>query len=378
MRVRCERQLLNKVVAGLARVVPTHPMHPVLGDIHVKAQGGGLTLSAFDLSLGMEHTIEAEVLEEGEAMIAARTFAEAVPLLPDQTVVISAEYPKVTIDYGLGRFELQGLSATEYPRLPRLDQVDPIRIPAPMLYQGLRTTMGAASTDESRLILTGVHFQWFTEGLELAGTDGHRLAIARLPNVTAPSFPPITVPTRALKEIATAIAKRNDEVALRCDLTQAIFDIGEGLRITIRLLDGRYPEYRAVLPKTWGYHVTVDRAALLETLERVAVLAPRPGFLTKIELNPTMQNLRITANAQNVGDIKETLPAKVEAAEALAFGCNARYLIDCLRTFDDPLAVLALNGTDQGIGLSPYVDPEGGNPHALQRQFLIMPIRLKD
>ncbi|BAY52460.1 DNA polymerase III beta subunit [Thermostichus vulcanus NIES-2134] len=369
MKVVCSQSVLSSKLAPLSRVAPSNPSHPILANILLQAEGGRLGLSVFDLSLGMQIWLDAAVKVPGAITVSAKLFSEMVSRMPNRDIEITAEDTRVILDYGSGFFEIQGMSAEEFPALPTLEDVTPITLTAEALRRGLQGSLFAASTDENKQILSGLHVTFERDRLEFAATDGHRLAVT-VTEQPAPAEPlsPITIPAKSLKDLERLMAKQDGMVALRCDPTQVVFDIGNDARITSRLLEGQYPNYRQLIPKTFARQVTVERSALADALERVAILAAQKNNVVKINIDTEAQELKLSAEAPQLGSGEENLPAQI-SGESMVVAFNVKYLLEGLKVMNSADVQLQLNGETQPAILLPLGEA--------QMKYLVMPIQIR-
>ncbi|WP_448532759.1 DNA polymerase III subunit beta [Parathermosynechococcus lividus] len=369
MKVVCSQTALNSKLAPLSRVAPSNPSHPILANILLQAEDGRFGLSVFDLSLGMQIWLDAEVKVSGAITVSAKLFSEMVSRMPNRDIEITAEDTRVILDYGTGHFEIQGMSAEEFPALPNLDDIPPITLPANTLREGLHSTLFAASADESKQILTGLHVTFEIDRLEFAATDGHRLAVTLTEQPIPTAVSPITIPAKSLKDLERLMSKQDSEIMLRCDPTQVVFDIGTDARITSRLLEGQYPNYRQLIPKTFERQVTVDRIALSNALERIAILAAQKNNVVKISINASEQQLNLSAEAPQLGEGREALPAQI-SGDSIDIAFNVKYLLDGLKVMGSTEVQLQLNSSTQPAILRPLGET--------QMTYLVMPIQIRN
>ncbi|WNC59950.1 DNA polymerase III subunit beta [Thermosynechococcus sp. QS41] len=368
MKVVCSQSVLSSKLAPLSRVAPSNPSHPILANILLQAEGGRLGLSVFDLSLGMQIWLDAEVKVPGAITVSAKLFSEMVARMPNRDIEITAEDTRVILDYGSGFFEIQGMSAEEFPALPTLEDVTPATLTAEALRRGLQGSLFAASTDETKQILTGLHVTFEVDRLEFAATDGHRLAVTLTEQPVPEALSPITIPAKSLKDLERLMAKQDGDVALRCDPTQVVFDIGNDARITSRLLEGQYPNYRQLIPKTFARQVTVERSTLADALERVAILAAQKNNVVKINIDAEAQELKLSAEAPQLGSGEENVPAQI-SGESMEVAFNVKYLLEGLKVMNSSEVQLQLNGETQPAILLPLGEA--------QMKYLVMPIQIR-
>jgi len=370
MKLVCQQNDLNSKLSLLSRVVPSNPTHPVLANVLLTAQAERLGLTVFDLSLGIQVWIAADVEEKGSLTLPARFLNDIVSRLPSCEIEVETNDTAVTLTSDSGHYQMQGLVAEEFPGLPNLDEIPALNLPADLFLEGLQATLFAASTDESKQILTGLHLNTSESGVEFATTDGHRLAIANLPDLVTPEPITMTIPAKALRELERMLGRVAD-VALRFDTNQAIFELtGEQgtERLSCRLLEGQYPAYPQLVPQQFERQVTVERQALLSSIDRIAVLAARKNNIIRLKLDSTEQQVALSAEAPELGMGEERLTAQI-SGEDLDIAFNVKYLSDGLKAMGSQDVQLQLNSATMPAVLSPV--------SGRKITYLIMPIQIR-
>ncbi|MFN9176062.1 MAG: DNA polymerase III subunit beta [Synechocystis sp.] len=389
MKLICRQSDLNNNLSLVSRAVSSRPQQPVLGNVLLIAddQENCLRLTAFDLSLGIQTRFTADVQQGGSITLPAKLLNDIVSRLPDGDITLELDPDGdlggsllTTITSESGRFQIRGLSAEDFPTLPTVEGVKPLMLPVATLNEGLRGALFAASTDETKQVLTGVHIKGSSESLEFAATDGHRLAVVEAPTQVEneegeavaiasdlADFA-VTIPARALRELERMVANNANTnlVALIVDDTQVIFEIGDQ-RLTCRKLDGAYPAYQQLIPRQFSRTVSVDRKRLLSGLERVSVLADQKNNLVKFSLQTESNQLQLSVEAQDLGNGRESMGAEIigESAE-IAF--NIKYLLDGLKALPSNDIQIHLNEGNQPVIFTPL----GG----LKMTYLVMPVQV--
>ncbi|MEY4800354.1 MAG: polymerase subunit beta, partial [Cyanobacteriota bacterium] len=339
MKLVCSQSELSSSLQLVSRAVASRPTHPVLANVLLTADAGTgrLSLTGFDLSLGIQTSISASVETSGAITLPARLFGEIVSRLSSDspiTLNCAEGSEQVELTSLSGSYQMRGMPADDFPDLPLVQSGTPIRLEAEALVKGLRATLFASSGDEAKQLLTGVHLGLDPAGLECAATDGHRLAVLRLAHSTASGQNEaeepfaVTVPSRSLRELERLLSGRQSEepLSLFCDRGQVVFLWADQV-LTSRSLDGTYPNYRQLIPESFTRTINLERRALVSALERVAVLADQHNNVVKLSAEPATGQILIQADAQDVGSGSEGLAATIEG-EAIQIAFNVRYLLD--------------------------------------------------
>ena len=391
MKIICSQSELKNNLSLISRAVPSRPTHPILANVLLVAneENNQVTLTGFDLSLGMRTSFIAEVEEGGVITLPAKLFNDIVTRLPEGQVVLEyeedelEENPLVTLNSLSGKFQLRGVKGDEYPELPTVEKQEALLLNIAALSEGLKGSLFAASSDETKQILTGIHLSRERDTLEFAATDGHRLAVVKASEkeeeegeeAEANSSDEqqnftVTIPARALRELEKmmSLGEKEEKVALYVDEGQVVFELGVQ-HLTSRKLDGAYPNYNQLIPQSFERTVVIDRKAVINSLERVSVLTDQKNNLVKFHLDASNSKVNLAVEAKELGNAKESIEAEITGDE-LEIGFNIRYLMDGLKALPHDDIKFQLNGTTQPV----IVTPVG----AVQMTYLIMPVQIRE
>jgi DNA polymerase-3 subunit beta len=334
----------------------------VLSGIRAQLNGNALQLTGSDTDLTIEVAITVNGEGDGVVVLPGKLAGEIVRALPPGAVVVDIDDEEATITAGRADFTIRILPAEEYPRLPE-PTGDPLTISASNLAIALKQVVTAASSDDARPILTGVLLASEEGGLRLVATDSYRLAVRDLPGAAVLSEgQQVLVPSRALSELARVLAGA-ENVELRLGERDASFQVGT-IRLTTRLIEGEFPNYRGLIPASYPNRLTVGREALLEAVRRVKLMAREA---TPVRMVMRTDGLELVAITQDVGQAHEELDAKYEGTE-LTVAFNPEYLLDGIEvTPGDEVVVSTLDALKPAVIRS----TDGGD-----FLYLLMPVRV--
>jgi DNA polymerase-3 subunit beta len=287
---------------------------------------------------------------------------DIVRSLPAGKVELDVTDQDVKISGGRSQFSVRPLSLDDYPRLAS-PASSAVTIDAAAFGEALRQVVRAASTDEARPIITGVLLTAENDGLRLVATDSYRLAVRDLPGVSVlGSDQKVLVPARALNELQRLLGL-GEELVLRLGERDATFEIGT-TRLTTRLIEGEFPNYRQLIPASHPNVLTVEREPLLEAIRRVKILA---RDATPVRLRISADGLQLTAITQDVGNATEELDASASGSD-LTVAFNPDYLaagVEAVGSEQITLSTLdALKpAVVRGVGSDDYL-------------YLLMPVRV--
>ena len=371
MQLRCSKENLAKGVQAVRGAVASHGVLPVLSNILVEALPGGVTLTATDLELGIKTDVPAEVKEEGTVTLPAKTLGEIIARLPEADVEFASTNggAETQITCDKVTFTLRGLPPGEFPALPQAEGKVAVSFDASTLQRAIKLTTFATANDDTKSTLSGVFVQIEGKRLELAATDGYRLACFSYDLAKSiKTGLQIIVPTRSLQELARLAGASGPEAKVNLTLcnNQSVWEV-EGKILTSRLIDGQYPRYRDIIPQAFEKKALIERELLLAAVERAAIMASeRTNNIIHLEIKPG--ELHLTAGTPDMGNAAETLSVEY-AGEPLAIAFNAKYLIEAIRHQEAVALQLEL-----GTSLSPAL-LHGAKDGAYL--CLIMPVRAK-
>ena len=384
MKVVCSQSELNSALQLVSRAVATRPTHPVLANVLLTADAGSnrLSLTGFDLSLGIQTSLPASVETSGAITLPARLLGEIVSRLSSDspvTLAVDDSGEQVQLTSLSGSYQMRGMSADDYPDLPMVESGMTLKLQPERLVQALKGTLFASSADEAKQLLTGVHLKFNQRALEAAATDGHRLAVLNVEDalqdaavtdaVDDEGFA-VTLPSRSLREVERLMASwRSDEpVSLFCDRGQVVFLAADQM-VTSRTLEGTYPNYGQLIPDGFTRTFGMDRRALIAALERIAVLADQHNNVVKFSSQPEDGVVQISADAQDVGSGSESLPSNLEG-DAMQIAFNVRYLLDGLKAMGSDRIVLHCNAPTTPAVLRSEEASEAFT-------YLVMPVQIR-
>lgn len=372
MKVTCNRRVLHEALQHVGRVVAGRTTLPILSNVLLEAKQAALRLVAYDMEIGAESTIAAEVDEEGALTVPARVLTDVVASLPDATVQISRrDQTLLGLVCGRSEYTINGLPAEEYPKLPEVGGEIAFQMPQSEMRDMIRTTVFAASTDETRAILTGILLRRDGDTLKMVATDSYRLAVrtASHERVELPgeqeSWQAI-IPARALQELSRMLDPADTEtpVKVRAGEQQILFQVGPYTLVS-RLIEGQFPNYERVIPAETERRIVVNRTDLQGAIRRAAIVARAEA--SKVVFRTQDGTLTISAESGDVGRAHEELAATVEGDEVeIAF--NADYLTDVLSVIESDTVVWELTGA-----LSQTVLKGSDEPDYI---YVVMPMQL--
>jgi len=355
MRVSAYQENLSKALSIVSRAVSSRTTMPVLGNILLEAKDNQLRLAATNREIGINCWIGAKVEDEGAITVPARLLSEFVNSLPAERIDMDLKDRTQTLHLSCARFNanMKGIDAYEFPLIPTAQQqseTEALTIQGTqfdLAASGLRKMIDqvifAASSDENRPTLTGVEVTIDDNKLTMAATDGYRLSVRSVPIEYAQDKQTVIVPARSLGELARISADASDAEPVHVIVTgkrnQVLFSmVGKAdargafqrVELVSELIDARFPDYRATIPKTYKTHAVLDTAALLSAVKVAMLFARDNANIIRLDLG---SHLRITSASAEMGDNVSELEGEI-IGPPLEIAFNGRYVLDYLGKVD--------------------------------------------
>lgn len=331
-----------------------------------------LTVSASDLETTMITKMEVKAEAEGAIAVPARILMDYLKTLPEQplTFTIDENTLGIEISSSFGKSKMAGFPAEEFPKNPVMEDPSSITIPAEVLSEAIQKTIFATGNDDLRPVMSGLFCELGTDGIRFVGTDAHKLVRFSRSEITAPINGSFILPKKPLNLLKSTLASTDSDVVLEFDGTNARLSFDDNV-VMARLIDGKYPNYEAVIPKDNPNKMLVSRTALLGSIKRVSIFS-----------NKTTHQVRLRISGSELSISAEDLDYSNEANERLTcsyegddmeIGFNSRFLIEMLSNLDTEDVQLSLSAPNRAGILSPIGDDGKAGDDIL---MLIMPVML--
>ena len=369
-----ERAALQAGVSTVERIVSTRSTLPIIGNILIEALKNGVKISANNLEMGMEINIPAKVTKEGSILIPAKTISGIVSKLPEGDISFKLnEKGLINLSYKKSVFNIHGLPPDEFPQLPKVKEAKALTVDADKFAEMIEQTVFAASTSEEKFVLNGVLMEagkaeGETSNLRMIATDGYRLAKRGEKVQGIDINTNAIIPAKAFNEILKILrAGEGGNVKISLSSDQIAFKYNDAYLVS-RLIQGQFPDYKQVIPKSTDTKITIDTKTLLQSAERAAVIASQSANIIKIEVRSGQ--LLLLAQAPDVGSVEEVIEVEIKGKEKANVAFNVRLLTDALKVIGTEKIQLEL-----GAPLSPgLIKPKDGEDFT----YIVMPIRTQE
>lgn len=366
MQFNIQREVLLKPLQQVVGVIERRNTMPVLGNVLLQVEDGRLALTGTDLEVEMVARTAVEDAAAGETTLPARKFFDLVRALPDGArIQLSLQGEKVLMRAGRSQYTLATLPASEFPMTDSIELVEQISLPQAALKHLLDATSFAMANQDVRFYLNGLLLDLDGTRLRCVATDGHRLAVAEATlDKEAPSARQVIIPRKGVNELSGLLDAADGDIELEFARNHVRL-VQDEVTFTSKLIDGRYPDYEAVIPIGADQVATVPREALRACLSRAAILSNEK--YRGVRLGFTPDKLSIVAHNPEQEEAVEEL--EVEARiEDLALGFNVGYLLDALGALESDEVRLCLRDAQSSMLIM-----DGARDHI---RHVIMPLRL--
>lgn len=316
MKIMCTQENLKRSIGAVERAAGRQSALPVLANVLLETESGRLKLSATNLEIGIVARVGAKVEDEGSLTVPVKVLSQFVGNLPGTEVATLEETAQsLSISCGGYRVKIKGLPATDFPIIPAKKNAASIELPAQAFRTALSRLLPCVATQETRLELTGVNFLFSEKDVALAATDSFRLAeeIVPLEKFLDESMlseigaiGSLILPATTLMEVSRAISPTQKTVSMTLDENQVFFEM-EGVEVISRLILGKFPDYRQIMPQEFSFSAVLEKEAFLRSLKIASVFAA--GEIA-VELASDEGKVLVEAVSSGVGEQQAEVPAK--------------------------------------------------------------------
>ena len=339
MKLQVTQENLNRALSTVAKVANARNPLPILANVLIKTSQNRLSISATNLDIAITQYIGAKVSQEGSITVPARLMQDFVSSLPSGVIELNLDDTRLHITTDQYNSVINGIVADDFPVMPTIAEGTKWSIGGLLLKRALQQTVFAASNDESRPVLTGVLVHTTDGKLYMAATDSYRLAEKTLGNNKTNIN--LLVPASAMQDLLRILGENEEDVQITHDEQQVRFQVGD-IELVARLLEGKYPDYRKLIPQQFTVSATLKRSDFLNVTKVSSLFARESAGSVTIEVDDTKQLLSIRSIASQLGENTATAATKAEGNGSITL--NSRYLLDALQALGGDEVTLGFNG----------------------------------
>lgn len=368
MKFLVQKSVFSKALQTVNRSIAARATLPALSGVLMEVAQDQLTLSGSNLETAIRVQIPVKAEEEGVFLAPSKILVDFVASLPDVVLQCETKEMVLSVVAGKSKSTFTGMSYEEYPELGFDGHATPHVLPTMSLASAIDRVGFAASSDDARAILTGLHFHVRNDVFELAATDGFRLAVERIPLSSDDEFS-LVIPMKVMIELGKLVRESSGDSAviengqIKCgktsEGTQMLFVLPDGVQLISRLLEGTFPPYQKIIPTSYTTRVTFDVDMLAAEVKRAALFSSGGSAMLRVDVEAEKHVVLFSSNSPQVGEYKGEINCKVEGSDnRIAF--NSRYLLDFLGRIKAKEVCLEMNRTDtpgmwKAVGLDDYL-----------------------
>ena len=366
MKFIISREVLLQPLSQVIGVVERRQTLPVLANFLLSAREGRLTVTGTDMEVELISSVSADVSQDGEITVPARKILDIIKALPDgSNITFSVSDEKATLSTGRSRFTLATLPASEFPATDQVETLENIAVAEATLKKMMEKTSFAMANQDVRYYLNGLLFDFSGSQLRAIATDGHRLAICDLESsINIAGDRQLIVPRKGVMELSRMLSGDADEVTLAIGRNHIRLVKGN-TTFTSKLIDGRFPDYKAVVPVGADKQMLVDKATFIQALQRAAILSNEK--YKGVRLEAAGSTIKIVAHNPQHEEAIEEIEAEFNF-DRLAVGFNVTYLLDALMAIETEQVSLELKDANSSCLVSA--------PDSDVNRHVVMPLKL--
>jgi DNA polymerase III subunit beta len=351
-------------------VVSTNTVLPILEDFLFEIKKGQLTIFSTDLETSMSAMLDVEAKEDGKMAVPAKKLMDMLKNLPEQPITFTIDEKNNTIEIKSdnGKYKLAGENGDDFPRIPVPEDIRDVKMASALLSNAINKTIFAVGTDDMRPAMTGVYVELGSDGIMFVATDAHKLVRYHRADIKSSKSASFIIPRKAMSLLHGALPTDDVEVKISYNSSNAFFSFGH-LSLICRLIDARFPDYQAVIPKENPNHLSIRNRDLLESLKRAVIFANKSTYSVSLK----MAGSELQINAKDLDYANESNERMVcnYQGEDLEIAFNAQFLIQMLTSIGTDEIQFSFSTSSRAALLSPEVKPE--NEDVL---MLVMPVML--
>ena len=364
---------LLKQLQLLQGVLASSNTLPILDNFLFEIDGKQLTVTASDLETTITATMAVEAKDKGSVAIPARLLLDTLKAFSEQplTFSIDGKHHGVEINSEQGKYKMTGFNGAEFPKSPVLEGAAALTLPAGTLAKAINKTIFATGNDDLRPVMSGIFFELTPEDVRFVATDAHKLVRYKRTDVQAPKSASFIVPKKPLNLLKNALASSNADLTVEFNENNAAFRFDNTV-LVCRLIDGKYPNYEAVIPKSNPNKLTIDRGTFLSTVRRVSIFANKTTHQVRLHINGS----QLAVSAEDLdfaNEANEKLTCSYDGEE-ITIGFNSRFLMDMLSNIEAEHVILEMSAPNRAGILLPGEAGEAGEDILM----LVMPVMLNN
>lgn len=362
---------LLKQLQNISGVLNSNNSLPILDHFLFELNENQLQITASDLETTIITSVVVESKESGTIALPAKLLLETLKSLPDQPITFKVDLEKLSLEISsdFGKYKLSGQKADEFPKTPTVESPSKLGVGGDLLFNAIEKTIFASGNDDLRPVMSGVYFELSEDSLTFVATDSHKLVKYKRTDAKANKASSFIMPKKPLNLLKNILSSIDDKVEISYNETNASFTFDK-IHLICRLIDGKYPNYTAVIPTENPNKLTIDRNAFLGSIRRVSIFSSKTTFQVKLKISGS-ELLLFSEDVDFSNEANERLTCEFNG-EDMEIGFNSRFLIEMLNSIDSEVINIEMSAPNRAGILSPA---DNNDPHE-EILMLVMPVML--
>lgn len=372
MKFIVSSSVLLKHLQSISGVLNSSNPLPILDNFLFSIDKGSLTISASDLETTMTTNFPVEAKSSSKICIPAKIILDTLKTFPEQPLTFSVgdKSSQVEISSDYGKYKLSAFDADDFPKFPAVEGTSSITLPSSVFLQAINKTLFATGNDDLRPVMSGVFFQLSKDNITFVATDAHKLVRYKRNDAKSKTETAFILPKKPLTLLKNILAADNNDITISFNNTNAFFEVGN-ISLTCRLIDGKYPNYEAVIPADNPNQLVIDRQSFLNSVRRVSIFSNKTTHQVRLKIAGSELNV----SAEDVdfsNEANERLSCQYNG-EDLEIGFNARFLVDMLSNLESDEVSLEMSAPNRAGIITPVSESKKKEEEIL---MLVMPVML--
>jgi DNA polymerase-3 subunit beta len=373
MKFIISSQVLLKQLQLISGVLNNNNTLPILDNFLFEISDKKLVISASDLESTIRTQLDIEAKEDVSIAIPAKLLMDALRSFPEQplTFDINSENHQIDISAGEGNYQFAGYDGAEFPRLPVIEVSASIKVPGSVLSDAIHKTVFAAGNDELRPVMSGLYFELNSKEVRFVATDAHKLVRYRRTDISASGEAGFIVPKKPLNLLKNVLGGSETEVLIEYNDTNVRF-LFDNIELVSRLIEGKYPNYEAVIPSNNPYTMVINRTDFMNALKRVAIFSNKSTHQVRLKMSGS--ELALSAEDLDFSNAAKERHTCQYTGDDMEIGFNSRFLIEMLSNLDSEEVNFEMSAPNRAGILTPADSTEEDEDVLM----LVMPVMLNN
>lgn len=374
MKFIVSSSLLLRQLQSISGVLNTNNALPILDNFLFQVNDNELRVSASDLETTMTTTLQLEKSEKpGNVAIPAKTLLETLKTFAEQPLKFSVDKKSFSVEISSdnGKYKLSGYDSDDFPKVPEMEAATSMEINSAVLFNAINKTIFATGNDELRPVMSGVLFELAKDGMTFVATDAHKLVRYKRSDSKSSKAASLILPKKPLNLLKNVLTSVDTPVRIEYNEMNAFF-AADGVQLVCRLIEGKYPNYEAVIPKTNPNKLTIDRLAFLNSIKRVSIFSNKTTHQVRLKIAGSELNIS-AEDLDFANEANERLTCQFEG-EDIEIGFNSRFIAEMLNNLESENVTLEMSAPNRaGI-----LVPAESSDKAEEILMLVMPVMLNN